>query len=376
MGEASPSLRELLGRAEHRAPWVPDDTKSGARFERVVIGGERFVLKYQDPRDDWILRATGDPGRVYVRLWESGLLDRLPAVIDHAVVAAEFDGTVGMVLLRDVSAALLGGDTPFTPTAARPLDGAHGRAARRLLGMAATTWASCRWTRRYRMFSPDVAAAEVARGNPARRAPGHGRGMAAPARGLARHGPGRHAAAGRPEPTGRRAGTCAAHPGPRGLEGRQPGQPPGREDGPPRLRRGAGRGLPAGGPVVVPGAQCGAPARAQGRRAGAVPDALERAASPPPGGGTTPSPSSSSAAWCSSAGRRRSGGRGTSCPGGRSGCSGGRAAWPRTRPNRAALRRRGAVTMRTGPRQTPGPTLAAPPASASAPRRSTRPPRR
>ena len=59
-------------------------------------------------------------------------------------------------------------------------------------------------------------------------------------------------------------------------------------------------------------------------------------------------------------------GRGTSCPGGRSGCSGGRAAWPRTWPNRAALRRRGAVTMRTGPPQTPGPMLALPPASASA----------
>lgn len=166
MGEASPSLRELLGRAEHRVPWTPDDTKSGARFERVVIGGEHFVLKYQDPRDDWILRATGDPGRVYVRLWESGLLDRLPAVIDHAVVAAEFDGTVGMVLLRDVSSALLGGDTPFTPT----------QHARLIEHMAALHVAFWDWhddvgllslERRYRMLSPEVAAAEVVRGNPA-----------------------------------------------------------------------------------------------------------------------------------------------------------------------------------------------------------------
>ena len=133
---ARPSLDELLGRAEHRAPWIPDDTKSGARFERVVIGGERFVLKYQDPRDDWILRATGDSGRVYVRLWECGLLDRLPSVIDHAVVAAAFDGSVGMVLLRDVTSALLGARRPLHGGAARPLRGAHGSAPRRLLGMA------------------------------------------------------------------------------------------------------------------------------------------------------------------------------------------------------------------------------------------------
>ena len=166
MGEASPSLRDLLGRAEHRAPWAPDDTKSGARFERVVIGGERFVLKYQDPEDDWLLRATGDPGRVYVRLWESGLLDRLPPVIDHAVVAAAFDGNVGMVLLRDVSDALLGGDTPFTPTQ-------HARLIEHMAALHAGFWD---WSddvgllsldRRYRMFSPDVAAAEVARAHPA-----------------------------------------------------------------------------------------------------------------------------------------------------------------------------------------------------------------
>lgn len=166
MPEASPGLRELLGRAEEREAWFPDDTKSGARFERVVIGGEHFVLKYQDPRDDWILRATGDPGHVYVRLWESGLLDRLPPVLDHAVVAAEYDGTVGMILLRDVSAALLGGDVAFTPAQ-------HAGLLEHMAALHAAFWG---WSddvgllpldRRYRMFSPAVAAAEVARTSPA-----------------------------------------------------------------------------------------------------------------------------------------------------------------------------------------------------------------
>ena len=166
MGEGSARLDELLGRAEVRGPWVPDDTKSGARFERVLIDGESFVLKYQDPRDDWLLRATGDPGRCYVRLWESGLLGRLPPVIDHAVVAADFDGTVGRVLLRDVGAALLTPDAPFSLEQ-------HGRFVEHMAVLHAAFWG---WnddvgltslTRRYLLFSPAVAAAEAARGSQA-----------------------------------------------------------------------------------------------------------------------------------------------------------------------------------------------------------------
>jgi hypothetical protein len=145
---------------------LPDDTKSGARFERVVLDGEPFVLKYQDPRDDWLLRAVGDAGQSYVRLWESGLLGRLPKVIDHAVVAAAFDGTVGMVLLRDVSSSLLEPGRPFTPAQ-------HARYIDHMTALHATFWG---WTddvgltdltRRYLMFSPAIATLEVARGSDA-----------------------------------------------------------------------------------------------------------------------------------------------------------------------------------------------------------------
>lgn len=164
MGDAS--LMELLARAQERRQWVPDDTKSGARFERVVLDGEQFVLKYQDPRDDWLLRAVGDPGLSYVRLWESGLLARLPRVIDHAVVAAAFDGSVGMVLLRDVSSSLLDEGRLFTPAQ-------HARYLDHMAELHATFWG---WTddvgltdltRRYLMFSPAVAAAEALRGSDA-----------------------------------------------------------------------------------------------------------------------------------------------------------------------------------------------------------------
>jgi hypothetical protein len=164
--DSRPDLAALLDRAQQRVPWQPDDTKSGARFERVVIDGERFVLKYQDPRDDWLLRAAGDEGRSYVRLWESGLLDRLPDVLDHAVVAAAFDGTVGMVLLRDVREALLTPDARFTPDQ-------HARYMDHMAALHAAFWG---WRdeigltapeRRYLMFSPAVAVAEAARGSDA-----------------------------------------------------------------------------------------------------------------------------------------------------------------------------------------------------------------
>jgi hypothetical protein len=39
-------LDGLLALATHREAWCPEDTKSGARFERVVIGDQPYVLKY------------------------------------------------------------------------------------------------------------------------------------------------------------------------------------------------------------------------------------------------------------------------------------------------------------------------------------------
>jgi hypothetical protein len=159
--KGTPSLREFLSRASSQELWQPDDSKSGARFERVIIDGGRFVLKYQDPRDDWLLRASGDPGVRYVRLWESGLLRRLPSCIDPAVVACSFEGSVGRVLLRDVTAQLLPPGVPFTTVQ-------HIRFLDHMAAMHATFW---NWTddvgltplaTRYLMFSPAVAAAEVA----------------------------------------------------------------------------------------------------------------------------------------------------------------------------------------------------------------------
>jgi hypothetical protein len=101
------SVDALVAEASSRTPVRFDDSRSGARFERVVIEGERFLLKHVDPRDDWIMRQTGDVGCIPIRVWESGVFDLVPATIDHATVGAARDptsaaGTHGAVLLRDV----------------------------------------------------------------------------------------------------------------------------------------------------------------------------------------------------------------------------------------------------------------------------------
>ena len=162
--ELPADLDELLATGTERAPWQPDDTRSGARFERVVIEGSPYVLKYQDPKDDWILRATGDPGVRYVRLWEEGILARLPDVIDAAVVAADFDGAVGRVLLRDITGALLPADQQFS-------EERHSRFLDHMAALHAAFWG---WKDdvgltplavRYQTFSPTVAASEAALGS-------------------------------------------------------------------------------------------------------------------------------------------------------------------------------------------------------------------
>jgi hypothetical protein len=106
------SLDRLLEHAEAREPWKTEDSLSGSRFERVVIGGVPFVLKYISVDDDWIMRATGDLGWRQLTLLSSGVLTTLPPSIDHAIVGcAPFTSNGGRqgvaLLMRDVSTSLV-----------------------------------------------------------------------------------------------------------------------------------------------------------------------------------------------------------------------------------------------------------------------------
>jgi hypothetical protein len=80
---------------------------SGNALERVVLAdGRALIAKRVVPGADWIGRASGDPGREGL-LFTSGVLDRLPPALDHAVVAAARDGDAWWLVMRDISDELL-----------------------------------------------------------------------------------------------------------------------------------------------------------------------------------------------------------------------------------------------------------------------------
>lgn len=106
------SLEELLGAVTARRPFKTSDSLSGSQFESVEFHGERMVVKYVSVDNDWLMRASGDLNCRQLTLFASGLMDRLPASIDHATVAvAPFVTSSGhrggALLMKDVSRSLV-----------------------------------------------------------------------------------------------------------------------------------------------------------------------------------------------------------------------------------------------------------------------------
>jgi hypothetical protein len=81
-------LAELLAGATERTALADVPGKSGARLERVVIGGQPYVLKHLDLADDWTMRASGCLRGASLTLWERGVLARLPDCINQPIVGA------------------------------------------------------------------------------------------------------------------------------------------------------------------------------------------------------------------------------------------------------------------------------------------------
>ena len=100
-------MTSLLVDVVRREPLAVADGRSGSLLERVVLaGGEALVVKHVRDGGDWIMRASHDHGRAG-ELWSSGVLARVPEVIDHAVLGAEEVAGGWVVIMRDVSAALV-----------------------------------------------------------------------------------------------------------------------------------------------------------------------------------------------------------------------------------------------------------------------------
>jgi hypothetical protein len=111
------AVSQLLVRASAREVVSPSDGKSTSAFERVRIDGQQYFLKRLSPASDWIMRATGDHVHRPYLIWAAGIMDRLPACIDPAVVAMEVQGSGEeaelRILMRDVAADLVPeGDAP------------------------------------------------------------------------------------------------------------------------------------------------------------------------------------------------------------------------------------------------------------------------
>jgi hypothetical protein len=81
-------VAELLAGMTERTVLDGAPGKSGARLERVTIGGQRYVLKHLDLGGDWTMRASGSLRGAPLELWERGILARLPDCFNQPIVGA------------------------------------------------------------------------------------------------------------------------------------------------------------------------------------------------------------------------------------------------------------------------------------------------
>ena len=111
------SVDELLAGARRLGTFSSSDARSPAPFEHVEIDGERCVVKFVHVDHDFGMRTAGDVGCLPRRVWETGLMDVAPDLIDHATLGAARWGRNGWgvaLLMRDVSDALIpAGDEPI-----------------------------------------------------------------------------------------------------------------------------------------------------------------------------------------------------------------------------------------------------------------------
>lgn len=94
---------------------------SGAPLQRLVLGdGRVLVEKTVSARQDWLMRATGDDGRLH-RLWRAGLFHRLPPTIDSAMVDVRERPDGWTVLMRDVGHTLRPAEQRFSRRQSRQI---------------------------------------------------------------------------------------------------------------------------------------------------------------------------------------------------------------------------------------------------------------
>jgi hypothetical protein len=112
------SLDALLYGATERIAVHSTDGKSGASLEKLIIDGRPCFLKMVSAEDDWIMRVTGNTQWEF-QVWQAGLYQRVPTIIDHAMIGMALEDSGGMprmaMLMHDRSADLVPpGDEPIS----------------------------------------------------------------------------------------------------------------------------------------------------------------------------------------------------------------------------------------------------------------------
>jgi hypothetical protein len=154
----------LLDDIVSRSVLVAADGKSGTPLERVVLSdGRALVVKKVVPAGDWLMRATGDTGRINL-LWEAGIFDRLPGVVDPAILEVVTDESGWMVVMPDVSEVLLPESGTISRATSRRILSAAAALHQTFTGLALD--GLCPIPARYTFLSPATAARERAAGEP------------------------------------------------------------------------------------------------------------------------------------------------------------------------------------------------------------------
>jgi hypothetical protein len=165
-------VAELLAGATERSLVAEAAGKSGATLERIMIGGQPYMLKHLDLGEDWTMRASGCLRGAPLALWERGILARLPDCFNQPIVGAAPEDRTGpppaggcALLMRDVTPWLV----PVTDMPI-PLD-QHAGFLRHMAALHASFW-DCGSEfdvvpamHRYLELSPWMAQAEAAMGS-------------------------------------------------------------------------------------------------------------------------------------------------------------------------------------------------------------------
>jgi len=152
-------MTSLLADVVAREPLAATDGRSGSLLERVTLaGGRTLVVKHVRDGGDWIMRGCHDHGRA-AQLWSQGVLAQVPEVIDHAVVGAEQVDGGWVVVMRDVSAALLPDHARITRDDSRRV--LEAAAALHTAFEDEPPLALCSMTDRYQFLSPATARREA-----------------------------------------------------------------------------------------------------------------------------------------------------------------------------------------------------------------------